>query len=203
MTSENKLYSFKIVIIGESSVGKSSLLLRFHKNQFSNKCEPTIGASHVQKTINTFDKQFQLLIWDTAGQEQYHSLAPMYYRGARGALVVYDQTARESFNKAKKWIDELKTQVSQNVRIVLCANKSDLENKNVDIEEVKTYCEENEMLLFQTSAKTGENVHEAFMGLIKLLPNKEGEVEEIEEQPENYVYLNNLTKKNDKKNGCC
>ncbi|KAJ3437340.1 drab5 [Anaeramoeba flamelloides] len=77
MSSKLPTYSFKIVILGESAVGKTSLLLRFHKNQFSTQLESTIGASHVQKSINTTDCQMQLLIWDTAGQEQYHSLAPM------------------------------------------------------------------------------------------------------------------------------
>ncbi|KAJ3448158.1 ras-related protein rab-5c [Anaeramoeba flamelloides] len=200
-------YSFKIVVLGESAVGKTSILLRFHKNQFSTQLEPTIGASHVQKSINMTDCHIQLLIWDTAGQEQYHSLAPMYYRGARGALIVYDRTNYKSFERAKDWIKELKSKGSPNVRIVLVGNKIDLETNNVDTSEALTYAKENDMLFFETSAKTGEGIQEAFLALVKLLPKKDENDENLNnsQSNDNFLYLHNMTqnKKKKKSDGCC
>jgi len=110
-------------------------------------------------------------IWDTAGQERYHSLAPMYYRGAAAAIVVYDITNRQSFVRAKSWVKELQRQGNPNIVIALSGNKLDLaEQRKVEVEEAKTYSEENGIMFMETSAKTNNNVTELFKAIARKLP---------------------------------
>ncbi|XP_014947087.1 ras-related protein Rab-5A isoform X2 [Ovis aries] len=125
----NKICQFKLVLLGESAVGKSSLVLRFVKGQFHEFQESTIGAAFLTQTVCLDDTTVKFEIWDTAGQERYHSLAPMYYRGAQAAIVVYDITNEESFARAKNWVKELQRQASPNIVIALSGNKADLANK--------------------------------------------------------------------------
>uniref|UniRef100_A0A8C7HYK7 RAB5A, member RAS oncogene family, b n=1 Tax=Oncorhynchus kisutch TaxID=8019 RepID=A0A8C7HYK7_ONCKI len=125
----NKISQFKLVLLGESAVGKSSLVLRFVKGQFHEFQESTIGAAFLTQTVCLDDTTVKFEIWDTAGQERYHSLAPMYYRGAQAAIVVYDITNKESFARAKNWVKELQRQASPNIVIALAGNKADLANK--------------------------------------------------------------------------
>eukprot|EP00731_Ephydatia_muelleri_P037831 Em0574g2a len=107
--SREKICQFKLVLLGESAVGKSSLVLRFVKGQFHEYQESTIGAAFLTQTVNVDDTTVKFEIWDTAGQERYHSLAPMYYRGAQAAIVVYDITNLDTFTRAKSWVKELQT----------------------------------------------------------------------------------------------
>jgi len=107
MAASPKSFQFKLVLLGDSAVGKSSLVLRFVKKQFYEYQESTIGAAFLTQTVNVKDYVVKFEIWDTAGQERYHSLAPMYYRGAAAAVVVYDLTNRQSFVRAKSWVKEL------------------------------------------------------------------------------------------------
>uniref|UniRef100_A0A8D0B9T1 RAB5C, member RAS onco family n=1 Tax=Salvator merianae TaxID=96440 RepID=A0A8D0B9T1_SALMN len=125
----NKICQFKLVLLGESAVGKSSLVLRFVKGQFHEYQESTIGAAFLTQTICLDDTTVKFEIWDTAGQERYHSLAPMYYRGAQAAIVVYDITNMETFVRAKNWVKELQRQASSNIVIALAGNKADLASK--------------------------------------------------------------------------
>ncbi|XP_074018795.1 ras-related protein Rab-5C isoform X2 [Numenius arquata] len=156
----NKICQFKLVLLGESAVGKSSLVLRFVKGQFHEYQESTIGV------------KFE--IWDTAGQERYHSLAPMYYRGAQAAIVVYDITNTDTFVRAKNWVKELQRQASPNIVIALAGNKADLATKRaVDFQDAQTYADDNSLLFMETSAKTAMNVNEIFMAIAKKLPKNE------------------------------
>ncbi|XP_069504981.1 ras-related protein Rab-5A isoform X2 [Ambystoma mexicanum] len=125
----NKICQFKLVLLGESAVGKSSLVLRFVKGQFHEFQESTIGAAFLTQTVCLDDTTVKFEIWDTAGQERYHSLAPMYYRGAQAAIVVYDITNEESFARGKNWVKELQRQASPNIVIALSGNKADLASK--------------------------------------------------------------------------
>ncbi|KAF7239632.1 Ras-related protein Rab-5C [Varanus komodoensis] len=170
----NKICQFKLVLLGESAVGKSSLVLRFVKGQFHEYQESTIGAAFLTQTICLDDTTVKFEIWDTAGQERYHSLAPMYYRGAQAAIVVYDITNMDTFVRAKNWVKELQRQASSNIVIALAGNKADLGSKRaVDFQEAQTYADDNSLLFMETSAKTAMNVNETFMAIAKKLPKSE------------------------------
>ncbi|RMC05193.1 hypothetical protein DUI87_18377 [Hirundo rustica rustica] len=175
----NKICQFKLVLLGESAVGKSSLVLRFVKGQFHEFQESTIGAAFLTQTVCLDDTTVKFEIWDTAGQERYHSLAPMYYRGAQAAIVVYDITNEESFARAKNWVKELQRQASPNIVIALAGNKADLANKRaVDFQEAQAYADDNSLLFMETSAKTSMNVNEIFMAIAAHVSHLENVSEE-------------------------
>jgi len=168
----NKQFQFKLVLLGESAVGKSSLVLRFVKDQFDDYRESTIGAAFLTQTVTLEDQTtVKFEIWDTAGQERYKSLAPMYYRNANCAVVVYDITQTASLEKARTWIRELQRQADPSIVIALCGNKLDLAaRRQVSQEEAKKYAEEEGLMWMETSAKTGEGVAEVFTAIAKKLP---------------------------------
>merc|ERR1711977_396715 len=172
----SRFAQFKLVLLGESAVGKSSLVLRFVKDQFDDYRESTIGAAFLTQTI-TLDESttVKFEIWDTAGQERYKSLAPMYYRNANCAVVVYDITQASSLDKAKAWVKELQRQANENIIIALAGNKLDLVNEQPDKRAIPTsdaeqYAREAGLLFLETSAKTAENVKELFTAIAKKLP---------------------------------
>ena len=154
--------------LGDSNVGKSSLVLRFVKNQFNADQVTTVGAAFLQSPVPLDDSEdkIQFGIWDTAGSERYKALAPMYYRGADAAIVVYDITSFESFEGAKSWVHELKLYGQPNVVVALAANKQDLEQyRVVSAQEGQAYARENDLTYFETSAKTAHNVRRMFVEL--------------------------------------
>ncbi|KAI9774492.1 MAG: GTP-binding protein of the rab/ypt [Candelina submexicana] len=172
----SRFAQFKLVLLGESAVGKSSLVLRFVKDQFDDYRESTIGAAFLTQTISLDDTTtVKFEIWDTAGQERYKSLAPMYYRNANCAVVVYDITQASSLDKAKAWVKELQRQANENIIIALAGNKSDLIADSPDKRAISTagaeaYAREAGLLFFETSAKTAENVRELFTAIARKLP---------------------------------
>ena len=175
--------SLKVVFLGDTSVGKSCLAVRFIKNEFFEFQEPTIGAAFLGKTINVNDKRYKFEIWDTAGQERYRSLAPMYYRGAKAAVIVYDITDEDTFKGAKTWVSEIQKK-SENCLILLVGNKVDLTmNRKVDIHMVKDYVEINNIIYMESSAKTGLNVDKIFTTIAENIPedNEQNEHEPINE----------------------
>ena len=195
-SSINKICQFKVVLLGESAVGKSSLVLRFVKREFHEFQESTIGAAFLTQTVQIDDTTVKFEIWDTAGQERYHSLAPMYYRGAQAALVVYDITSKDSFIKAQNWVRELQRQSNTNIVIALVGNKLDLASaRSVENNEARLFADENNVLFMETSAKTAINVVEVFTAIATRLPK--GDVEkDTTIKPKS----DELTKKS---GGCC
>ena len=167
-------YTFKMVVLGHYSVGKSSIVLNFVKNEFNPNEESTIGAAFLTKTVFLQGNAVKFEIWDTAGQERYYSLIPMYYRGANVALIVYDVTSNDSFEHAKKWVDDLNKEKPESFLKVLVANKIDLDDEEVITEEMgQHYANENSLLFFRTSAKTGENIKECFTKIAEVLPREQ------------------------------
>lgn len=187
-------YTFKLVILGHYSVGKSSIVLNFIKNEFNPNEESTIGAAFLTKTVFIDGTAVKFEIWDTAGQERYYSLIPMYYRGANAALVVYDITSAESFERAKRWIEDLKTEKPDNFMKVLIGNKVDLSEAAVITEEMgKQYAEQEGLLFYQTSAKTGEGIKDLFLELATILPKDQAKSNQ----------MNDLLKKKQTNFFCC
>ncbi|KAI9891134.1 MAG: Vacuolar protein sorting-associated protein 21 [Vezdaea aestivalis] len=165
--------SVKLVLLGEAAVGKSSLVLRFVNDDFQENKEPTIGAAFLTQKCNLPTRTIKFEIWDTAGQERFASLAPMYYRNAQSALVVYDLTKAASIIKAKHWVAELQRQATPGIVIALVGNKLDLcegDERKVSTDEAKAYAEEEGLLFFETSAKTGTNVADVFEGIANKIP---------------------------------
>ena len=163
-----------MVLLGEQAVGKTSLTLRFTNDTFIPDQPATIGAAFMSKTMQLDDETIKLEIWDTAGQERYRSLTPMYYRGARAALVVYDITNFKSFEQAKSWIEELHRQAKPDIVIALAGNKSDsASNRSVTYDQALIYAEKNNLIFLETSAKTGHNVNEIFVAISKKISQDE------------------------------
>lgn len=166
-----KCHTYKMVVLGYYSVGKSSLVLKYVKGEFNPNEESTIGASFLTKTMSTKEFCVKFEIWDTAGQERYNSLIPMYYRGAQIGLIVYDITSRESYDVAKRWVEELNFEKPKDFIKVLVGNKLDLENeRTVTYEEAKEYAISQNLLFLEASAKDGKNVSKIFEIIASKVP---------------------------------
>ena len=159
---------FKVLLLGDSGVGKSSILLRYTKNQFTADMRSTIGVEFGIKYLTLDNLQLKVQIWDTAGMERYRSITSAYYKGAKGVIVVYDICRKVSFDNIDKWIDDFKSKADEDAVILIIGNKSDLQDKReVNTEEVKLKAEKKKMAFMETSAKNNENVSKAFLQLFK------------------------------------
>ena len=163
MSIQNYNYLFKYIIIGDSAVGKSNILLRYVQDRFNEEFQSTIGVEFGTKNIEIKNKICKIQIWDTAGQESFRSITRAYYKNSVCACIVYDITNRNSFQNVQQWIEDCKKQTPKTVLLVLIGNKLDLEkNREISYEEGESLALNNDMLFFETSAKTGENVEELF-----------------------------------------
>jgi Ras-related protein Rab-1A len=163
MTSEYD-FLFKLLLIGDSGVGKSCLLLRFADDTYTESYISTIGVDFKIRTVELDGKTIKLQIWDTAGQERFRTITSSYYRGAHGIIIVYDITDVESFNNVRQWLFEIDRFASENVNKLLVGNKSDLVNKRVVTTETsKEFANSLDIPFLETSAKNATNVEEAFL----------------------------------------
>lgn len=157
----------KVVLLGNNGVGKSNLIARFHNNEFSEDFESTVGVEFVTKRMTVDGVPVKLQIWDTAGQERYASMMKTYYRKAKGSLLVYDVTNRGSFQGLEAWRKHLDANADPRCVSVVAGNKSDMEEQDVTPEEGMAYAKERGMTFLSTSAKSGDNVEEAFVTLAR------------------------------------
>ena len=183
-------YIFKLILIGSSGVGKSSILQRYIQKLFNAEYTCTIGVDFFMKTINIRDKSIKLQLWDTAGTEKFKSITTGYYRGANAAFVVFDLTSKSSFDSVSEWIENYYkySNPDSEKHVILIGNKSDLkENREVTQEQIDNFTLNNKIKYFETSAKNGENIEECFYFIAEKLMN------DLEEKG----IENNINEKND------
>jgi len=166
-------YLFKYIIVGDTAVGKSCLLLQFTDKRFQPVHDLTIGVEFGSRTVTIDGNQIKLQIWDTAGQEKFRSITRSYYRGTTGALLVYDITRRETFDHLTEWLEDCRKYSNPNMVVMLIGNKCDLEEKRqISREEGEKFAKQNGLFFLETSAKTDQNVDEAFIATAKAIYEK-------------------------------
>lgn len=172
---QNFDYMFKLLIIGNSSVGKTSFLFRYADDSFTSAFVSTVGIDFKVKTVFRQDKRVKLQIWDTAGQERYRTITTAYYRGAMGFILMYDVSNEDSFNQVNDWSTQIKTYSWDNAQVILVGNKCDLDDRTVSNERGKQLADQLGMEFFETSAKENTNVKEVFERLVDLICDKMAE----------------------------
>jgi len=195
-------YLFKLVLIGDSGVGKSCLLLRFADDNFTDSYISTIGVDFRFRTITIDDKTVKLQIWDTAGQERFRTITSAYYRGADGIIMVYDVTSAESFDHVEEWLSEVDRYANESTSKLLVGNKADLiEEKQVPEETAQGFAEKLQIPFLETSAKTATNVDTAFLTMAKELIDRR--VQSPQGGAADPVVIRNVTPQNAKGKRCC
>jgi Ras-related protein Rab-1A len=170
MGDDNYDHIFKVLLLGNSDVGKSSLLLRFVDSVWNDAFVPTIGVDFKVKTLDINNQKVKMQIWDTAGQERFRTVVSTYFRGAHGILLLYDVTNKDSFKNLESWLIEIEKNAKEKVLKILIGNKCDLtEDREISEEEGKAFALRNGMEFMETSAKMNTNVSEAFETLAKLM----------------------------------
>ena len=167
MSTNSKSDFINIITLGESSVGKSSIINRYVENNFDYNFVSTLGVDFRKKIININGENIRLKIWDTAGQEKFRSIQKQYYRNSDGILLVFDVTKFDTFNVLEEWINSIKNQTSNDIIVVLVGNKIDLNNKVISDYEIKNFANDNKFKYFLTSAATGKNINEVFDYIVK------------------------------------
>ena len=192
---EKKEFLYKILLLGDTSVGKTCFFMQYVDNTFHEVHISTVGLDNKVKDVQLDDKVYKVQIWDTAGQDRFRSITKNYFKGAHGIVLLYDITNKVSFENVRNWLKQIKEEVDDNVCIILVGNKIDLEDKRqVTKEEGENMAEEYGLMHFECSAKTGENIHESFNELLKKT------VENFSKVVDN-IQLRKSKKKN--KKNCC
>lgn len=195
---------FKLLIIGDSGVGKSSLLLRFADNTFTGSYITTIGVDFKIRTVDIDGERVKLQIWDTAGQERFRTITSTYYRGTHGVIVVYDVTSGESFANVKRWLHEIE-QNCEFVNRILVGNKNDAPDRKIVVtEDAQRFADQMNILLYETSAKDNVNVEEMFMAITKqVLRSKKERQEKQGNHADDRIALGDKRPRKSVKRKCC
>lgn len=197
-------YLFKYIIIGDTNVGKSCIMLKYIDGKYKDYNDPTIGVEFGSKTISHQGKTIKFQIWDTAGQESFRSITRSYFRGSIGALLVFDVTNRESFNNANSWLKEVMNNTSNNIGILLIGNKVDKDKREVSYAEAKEFSDKYNIEYIECSAKTDLNINQAFLLLTNIILRK---IDEgiINPETEMGIKVGTINKVNEpkKEEGCC
>ena len=199
-------YKLKVVVVGDSGVGKTNLIKRFVSNTYNPNTKATVGVEFLSKSYKINDQVFKIEIWDTAGQERYKSITAAYYKGAKGALIVYDITQKDSFENINKWMSEVRDKSTKDLKILIVGNKTDLVNeRQVSTEEALSKAKELESPVMEASALDGNNVKAAFYDLLKEMYKEiKKKIDIVESQNtggKDGVQLN--TNEEKEKKGCC
>lgn len=170
-------------MIGDSGVGKSNILSRFTRNEFSVESKSTIGVEFATRSIEIEKKVVKAQIWDTAGQERYRAITSAYYRGAVGALLVYDVTKKETFADVEKWLTELRDHADSKIVIMLTGNKCDLQHlRSVSIQDAEIYAAKEDLLFLETSALNSVNIDTAFQKVLSVIHERSQTLEPIQQK---------------------
>ena len=202
-------YKFKVVVVGDSGVGKTNLIHRFISDTFSSDTKATVGVEFLSKAFLINNEVFKIEIWDTAGQERYKSMTAAYYKGAMGALIVYDVTSESSFESVERWLSEIKQIANKSICIEIIGNKSDLsEERKVSSETATAKAQQLNAAFMETSALNASNVKEAFYEMLKAMyklfqPKIEGGDKDKQEKVNEADAIELGDKKPEKKGGCC
>ena len=199
----------QLLIIGDSSVGKTSLITRYTNGTFKEEYLATVGLDYSSKDEEFNNETIHIKLWDTAGQERFKSLTQNYFRNAEGVLLVYDVTKTESFDNLRDWISSIKKNMeTKNIflPLIIVGNKVDMEDsREISKEDAENFAKENNYKYFETSAKTGEGVDEAIRELVTLVLNQNGEIDEQKIEARKSVQIKNdiNDSSEEKKKGCC
>ena len=173
MNTESYEFMFKVVLVGDMSVGKTNIIAKYLKNDFSEDYKTTIGEEFHSKIAKVEGHVVKAQIWDTCGQERFKSITDSYYKGAKGAFVVYDITRKNTFESVDSWISALRSAADKNLNIIIIGNKSDLEDqRQVETEQGEEKAQNNEAAFLETSAYSGDNIDKAFDNMITDVYNK-------------------------------
>ncbi|KAI7799169.1 Rab25 protein, partial [Triplophysa rosa] len=199
-------FVFKVVLIGESGVGKSNLLSRFTKNEFNHDSRTTIGVEFSTRSIQVDNVTIKAQIWDTAGLERYRAITSAYYRGAVGALLVYDITKQLTYESVERWLKELYDHADPHIVVMLVGNKSDLDTlRTVPREEAKDFAESKDLLFMETSALDSNNVESAFLEVLSAIHKKVAsrEVTRGSISAVTLGHMGPISEFQEEKRGCC
>ena len=194
---EQKEFIYKILLLGDSSVGKTCFLMRYTDNTFQDIHMSTIGLDYKLKNVQLEDgKMVKIQVWDTAGQDRFRSITKNYYKGAHGIILIYDVTENKSFENVKNWMNQIKEEVSEKVTIILVGNKiDDEEHRKITTEQGESMAKEFDIMFFECSAKTGENIEQTFKEVTMKIVENFSNVEE--------KGTTKIKNKKDKKKGFC
>ena len=201
MEDEEYDFLFKVLLLGNSDVGKNSLLLRYVDHIWSDTFVPTIGVDFKVKTLELENKKIKMQIWDTAGQERFRNVISSYFRGANGIMLIYDVNNRDSFKSLENWLIEIEKNASENISKIIIGNNNDLEEeKEVKTEEGEAFAKRNGIQFIETSCKMNINVKEAFEALAKLMIKYNTEKKPISASNNKKVLVSKEKSKKTKKN---